>query len=94
MYVYISFLMILLLLQALLNKDVYENYSSKIQSLGAGAMEMSLYYCGSLENPERIKDILKNGFSDKGQCARSIKLRYMIVYIYVYVYVYVRYCEQ
>ena len=37
-------------------------------------MVIDLYYCGSLERPHRIKEILKNGFSQDGR-STQLKLR-------------------
>ena len=36
-------------------------------SLKDPAMVIDLYYCGTLERPHRIKDILKNGFTEEGR---------------------------
>ena len=30
-------------------------------------MVIDLYYCGTLERPQKIKEILKNGFSEDGK---------------------------
>merc|ERR1719394_1418284 len=43
-------------------RSLFEDYTARMQD---PAMVTELYYCGSLERPSRLPDILKNGFSEE-----------------------------
>ena len=45
-----------------------ENFETRRKALNDPSMVAKLYFCGTLEHPERIEDILKNGFAEKGRC--------------------------
>ena len=53
--------------QALLSDKVRKAHKEKMLTLKDPTMVIDLYYCGTLERPERIKDILKNGFTEDGR---------------------------
>ncbi|XP_071117831.1 uncharacterized protein [Haliotis cracherodii] len=50
--------------KAVLPDSVKKAYQSRRDHLGDGSMVTELYYCGSLQRPERIQEILDSGFSD------------------------------
>lgn len=51
--------------QALVPEKVKKAYREKIKTLQDPLMVLDLYFCGTLEHPERIKEILKNGFTEE-----------------------------
>ncbi|XP_013409097.1 uncharacterized protein LOC106172764 [Lingula anatina] len=48
-----------------LTQNVHERYEMRLQHLKDPTFKMRLYFCGSLEHPERIQEIMKNGFSEE-----------------------------
>ena len=42
-------------------------HREKMKTLKDPTMVIDLYYCGTLERPQKIKEILKNGFSEDGK---------------------------
>ena len=55
------------LCQAMLPPSVDEQIYARLTSLEDPSMVTRLYFCGSLEFPDRLQDILKNGFDSKGE---------------------------
>ncbi|XP_072033963.1 uncharacterized protein [Amphiura filiformis] len=51
--------------KATLCDSVQDMISTRKTQLGESSMSTSLYFCGTLERPERIPNILQNGFSDQ-----------------------------
>lgn len=51
--------------KALVPEKVKKAHSDKVKTLKEPLMVLDLYFCGTLEHPERIKEILKGGFSDR-----------------------------
>ena len=58
--------MTFVMLQAMLPPAVDEQIYKRFISLTEPSMVTRLYLCGSLDNPERIPEILKNGFEEIG----------------------------
>jgi hypothetical protein len=54
-------------IQALVPEKTKKAYRAKVQSLKDPLMVLDLYFCGTLEHPERIKEILKEGFTERGR---------------------------
>ncbi|KAK3592135.1 hypothetical protein CHS0354_019423 [Potamilus streckersoni] len=50
--------------KALLPEEVKKKYSHRVQELQDPTMIIDLYFCGSLERPETLQTILKQGFSE------------------------------
>ena len=61
-----SFHYCFLILQAILSQPAVNRYASTLQKLGDTSMVMKLYFCGPLDHPEKLKNVLKNGFSESG----------------------------
>jgi len=55
-------------------EKVKKIYRDKIKSLKDPLMVLELYFCGTLEHPDRIKEILKNGFSEGGKSLNTVYL--------------------
>jgi hypothetical protein len=53
--------------QAILNPKAKERFSDKVALLWDPNLVTRLYYCGSLENPHRLGEILRNGFTQEGK---------------------------
>ncbi|XP_060552113.1 uncharacterized protein LOC132713503 isoform X2 [Ruditapes philippinarum] len=51
--------------KALVPEKTKKAYRAKVQSLKDPLMVLDLYFCGTLEHPERIKEILKEGFTER-----------------------------
>ncbi|XP_074641574.1 uncharacterized protein LOC141899273 isoform X2 [Tubulanus polymorphus] len=51
--------------KATLTPGVVERYETKKRLLNQPSMLARLYYCGSLENPKRLSEILKYGFTER-----------------------------
>lgn len=62
-------------LQALVPEKVKKAYRDRVQKLNDPLMVLDLYFCGTLEHPERIKEILKGGFSERGNVDMVILFR-------------------
>ena len=58
------------MLQALVGEKVKKAHREKMKTLKDPTMVIDLYYCGTLERPQKIKEILKNGFSEDGKCSQ------------------------
>ena len=43
-----------------------ENFNRRLHRLHNSDLVAEMYYCGSLEKPTRIPEILKHGFSEEG----------------------------
>ena len=54
-------------LQGDLSSSVEELLSMRFRQISKDTMVTNLYYCGTLEHPDRIDAILRNGFSDQGR---------------------------
>ncbi|XP_064624979.1 uncharacterized protein LOC135486244 isoform X2 [Lineus longissimus] len=54
-----------LVIRATLNVSVIERYQMRTSKLHDPKAKMRLYFCGSLEHPERLQDIIKHGFSER-----------------------------
>jgi hypothetical protein len=55
-----------LLLQATLSELYVEKYRERIKKMRDPSLIVDLYFCGGLEHPERLNDVLKHGFSESG----------------------------
>ncbi|KAK3091532.1 hypothetical protein FSP39_020563 [Pinctada imbricata] len=52
--------------KATLADSFIEQYREKVKTLNNPSMITDLYFCGGLEHPDRIPEILKNGFKPSG----------------------------
>lgn len=68
-------------IQAALNLSVQEHYVMRANQLKDPSVKMRLYYCGSLEHPDRIPEILKNGFSEGGKYKSVLTLTVIFIAI-------------
>ncbi|OWF56345.1 uncharacterized protein LOC110449214 [Mizuhopecten yessoensis] len=50
--------------KATLTEQFMEDYKNKLSTLIDSSIVVDLYYCGTLEHPERIPDILTHGFTE------------------------------
>ncbi|XP_052777433.1 uncharacterized protein LOC128214809 isoform X2 [Mya arenaria] len=50
--------------KALVPEKTKKAYKERIKGLADPTMVLDMYFCGTLEHPERIKDILRQGFSE------------------------------
>ncbi|XP_069127869.1 uncharacterized protein [Argopecten irradians] len=50
--------------KATLTEQYMEDYKNKLSTLSDPSIVVDLYYCGTLEHPERIPDILTRGFTE------------------------------
>ncbi|XP_060077768.1 uncharacterized protein LOC132557295 [Ylistrum balloti] len=50
--------------KATLTEQYMEDYKNKLSTLVDPSIVVDLYYCGTLEHPERIPDILTHGFTE------------------------------
>lgn len=48
-----------------------EKYREQIKKMKDPSLIADLYFCGGLEHPERLNDILKYGFKESGQYSSS-----------------------
>ena len=60
--------------QALVSDKVKKAHREKMRTLKDPTMVIDMYYCGTLERPHRIKEILKNGFSEEGRTTVCLTL--------------------
>ncbi|KAL4235608.1 hypothetical protein ACF0H5_004004 [Mactra antiquata] len=51
--------------KALVPEKIKKAYKDRVQKLTDPLMVLDLYFCGTLEHPERIKEILKGGFTER-----------------------------
>ena len=56
--------------------SVEEAISLSLQGLRDPHMVTRLYFCGTLERPNRIPNILSNGFSDEGNAFMLLNIEY------------------
>ena len=49
-----------------------------MKTLKDPTMVIDLYYCGTLERPQKIKEILKNGFSEDGKFSQQTLLVFVM----------------
>ena len=50
-----------------MHPSLEENFHQCVQSLQDPDMVTQLFYCGSLERPDRIKHIFSTGFTEEGK---------------------------
>ncbi|XP_070563824.1 uncharacterized protein [Ptychodera flava] len=54
-----------LLTKAQMSHNGFEQYKARVRNLTDPSMCTKMYYCGSLERPHRLQQILKNGFTEQ-----------------------------